>query len=52
MYRYSLLYLALLFVAMGIDRSLAPSRPAADRVIILGGSGAEAVVPAAVHIHP
>jgi len=52
MYRYSLLYLALLFVAMGIDRSLAPSRPAADRVIILGGSGEEAVVPAAAHIHP
>jgi len=52
MYRYSLLYLALLFVAMGIDRSLAPSHPAADRVIILGGSGEEAVVPAAAHIHP
>jgi protoheme IX farnesyltransferase len=35
MYRYSLLYLALLFVAMGIDRSLPSSRPPAEKVIIL-----------------
>ncbi|HKT60260.1 MAG TPA: heme o synthase [Gemmatimonadales bacterium] len=52
MYRYSLLYLALLFVAMGIDRSLPSSRPpAAEKVIILGGSSEEAAMPAAVHVH-
>jgi heme o synthase len=41
MYRYSLLYLALLFAAMGVDRALLPSRSAAaaERVIILGGHG-------------
>jgi protoheme IX farnesyltransferase len=54
MYRYSLLYLALLFVAMGIDRSLPSSRaPAADKVIILGGSadeGEAAAVPAAAQM--
>jgi protoheme IX farnesyltransferase len=55
MYRYSLLYLALLFVAMGIDRSLPSSRPTADKVIILGGSGdvgEAAALPAAAHVHP
>ena len=31
MYRYSLLYLALLFVAMGVDRALPFGRPAAPR---------------------
>jgi len=53
MYRYSLLYLALLFVAMGIDRSLPSSRAPADKVIILGGSteAAEAAaVPAAAEM--
>ena len=35
MYRYSLLYLALLFVAMGVDRTLPFGQPAAPRVIIL-----------------
>jgi protoheme IX farnesyltransferase len=54
MYRYSLLYLALLFVAMGIDRALPSSRaPAADKVIILGGSADEteaAAVPAAAEM--
>jgi protoheme IX farnesyltransferase len=54
MYRYSLLYLALLFVAMGIDRALPSSRaPAADKVIILGGSAAgteAAAVPAAAEM--
>ncbi len=40
MYRYSLLYLALLFAAMGVDRALPWSRAAtaAERVIILGGN--------------
>jgi len=51
MYRYSLLYLALLFVAMGIDRSLPSSRPPAGKVIILGGSGEEGALPAAAHVH-
>jgi protoheme IX farnesyltransferase len=54
MYRYSLLYLALLFVAMGIDRSLPSSRPVAEKVIILGGTSDEAeaaAVPAAAHVH-
>jgi heme o synthase len=53
MYRYSLLYLALLFVAMGIDRALPSSRAQADKVIILGGSADEAeaaAVPAAAHM--
>jgi len=50
MYRYSLLYLALLFVAMGIDRSLPSSRPPAEKVIILGGSGEAAALPAAAHV--
>ena len=53
MYRYSLLYLALLFVAMGIDRALPFGRPApAPRVIILGQPGEELAMPAAVHLHP
>jgi protoheme IX farnesyltransferase len=34
MYRYSLLYLALLFVAMGVDRALPFSRPPAPRQVI------------------
>ena len=43
MYRYSLLYLALLFVAMGVDRALPFSRPAAPReVIILDHTSREA----------
>jgi protoheme IX farnesyltransferase len=53
MYRYSLLYLALLFIAMGIDRALPFGRPAEKaRVIILGSPGQEMVVPAVVHVHP
>ena len=35
MYKYSLLYLALLFVAMGVDRALPFSRPAAPRSVII-----------------
>jgi protoheme IX farnesyltransferase len=41
MYRYSLLYLALLFVAMGVDRALPFGRPAAPRVIILDQASRE-----------
>ncbi|HEX3274372.1 MAG TPA: heme o synthase [Gemmatimonadales bacterium] len=42
MYKYSLLYLALLFAAMGVDRALPfgqPVRP--EPLIILGGPGSE-----------
>ena len=53
MYRYSLLYLALLFVAMGIDRALPFGRPAEKaRVVILGRPGQEMLMPVAVHVHP
>ncbi len=53
MYRYSLLYLALLFVAMGIDRALPWRYPAAaGPVIILGRPGSPDGVPAAAHLHP
>jgi heme o synthase len=53
MYRYSLLYLALLFVAMGIDRALPFGQPAPPpRVIILGQPGAPMAMPAAAHVHP
>jgi heme o synthase len=53
MYRYSLLYLALLFTAMGIDRVLPFGRPAErHEVIILGRPGQELAMPAAAHVHP
>jgi protoheme IX farnesyltransferase len=53
MYRYSLLYLALLFVAMGIDRALPFGQPAPPpRVVILGQPGTPMAMPAAAHIHP
>ena len=51
MYRFSLLYLALLFVAMGIDRALPFGRPATEKVIILGAPGEQMAMPAAAHIH-
>jgi protoheme IX farnesyltransferase len=48
MYKFSLLYLALLFVAMGIDRALPSSRRARpDQVIILRHPGQEFTMPAA-----
>jgi protoheme IX farnesyltransferase len=53
MYRYSLLYLALLFAAMGIDRALPFGRLAErQKVIILGRPGEELAMPAAAHVHP
>ena len=53
MYRYSLLYLALLFVAMGIDRALPfGRRTAPQKVIILGHPGEALALPTAAHIHP
>ena len=53
MYRYSLLYLALLFLAMGIDRALPFGRPApTPKLIILGEQGAPMAMPAGAHVHP
>jgi protoheme IX farnesyltransferase len=51
MYRYSLLYLALLFVAMGVDRALPFGHaPAPTKVIILNQPGDELVTPAGAHL--
>jgi protoheme IX farnesyltransferase len=51
MYRYSLLYLALLFVAMGVDRALPFGRPAAaQQVIILDHASREAGIPVSGHL--
>ncbi len=51
MYRYSLLYLALLFVAMGVDRALPFSRPVGPRqVIILDHASREAGVAITGHL--
>ena len=48
LYRYSLLYLALLFLAMAVDRNLPGAAPRPDRVMILS-SPETAAVP---HRHP
>jgi hypothetical protein len=51
MYRYSLLYLSLLFVAMGVDRALPFSRPAApQQVIILDHASREVGIPVSGHL--
>ncbi|HEX2217307.1 MAG TPA: heme o synthase [Gemmatimonadales bacterium] len=50
MYRYSLLYLALLFVAMGVDRTLPFGRPSAPEVIILDHASRQAAVPVSGHL--
>ncbi|HJX88001.1 MAG TPA: heme o synthase, partial [Gemmatimonadales bacterium] len=51
MYRYSLLYLALLFVAMGVDRALPfGHRPPPAKVLILEQAGADQAIPAGVHL--
>jgi heme o synthase len=51
MYRYSLLYLALLFVAMGVDRALPfGHRAPPAKVLILEQPGADLAVPAGVHL--
>jgi len=48
MYKFSLLYLALLFVAMGIDRALPSNhRPRPGELIILNHPGQDFVMPAA-----
>jgi protoheme IX farnesyltransferase len=49
LYRYSLLYLALLFVAMGVDRNLPGVTAAPSGVLILSNPGQEALAPAAYH---
>jgi protoheme IX farnesyltransferase len=50
MYRYSLLYLALLFVAMGIDRALPFGHPRLlEKVIILDRPDQELATPAGSH---
>jgi protoheme IX farnesyltransferase len=51
MYRYSLLYLALLFAAMGVDRALPFSRLAApQQVIILDHASRDLGIPVAGHL--
>jgi protoheme IX farnesyltransferase len=49
MYRYSLLYLALLFVAMGVDRTLPFGRPSPPQVIILDHASRQAAIPVSGH---
>jgi hypothetical protein len=48
LYRYSLLYLALLFLAMAIDRNLPSARHSGD-VLILNHREQEALGPAGHH---
>jgi protoheme IX farnesyltransferase len=50
MYRYSLLYLALLFVAMGVDRSLPFERPATPQLIILDHAARQTAIPVSGHV--
>src|SRR5437867_13122237 len=49
MYRYSLLYLALLFVAMGIDRALPFGHRLMPAVLILDQPESELATPAGSH---
>jgi protoheme IX farnesyltransferase len=49
MYKYSLLYLALLFVAMGVDRAL-PFGHEPHKVLILEQAGADEAIPVGVHL--
>jgi protoheme IX farnesyltransferase len=52
MYRYSLLYLALLFAAMGVDRAMPYGGPRApDNVMTLDRATSLPVTPAATHEH-
>jgi heme o synthase len=50
MYRYSLLYLALLFIAMGVDRNLPFGREAAPQVIILDHASRQTAIPVSGHV--
>jgi heme o synthase len=49
MYRYSLLYLALLFVAMGVDRNLPFGHQAVPEVILLDHASRQTAVPVSGH---
>jgi protoheme IX farnesyltransferase len=49
LYRYSLLYLALLFVAMGIDRNLPGVAGAPSGVLHLSNPSQEALAPVGYH---
>jgi protoheme IX farnesyltransferase len=50
MYRYSLLYLALLFAAMGLDRNLPFGREVAPQVIILDHASRQTAIPVSGHV--
>jgi len=50
MYRYSLLYLALLFVAMGVDRSLPFGRQTVPQVILLDHASRQTAIPVSGHV--
>jgi hypothetical protein len=50
MYRFSLLYLALLFVAMSVDRNLPFGRETAPQVIILDHASRQAAIPVRGHV--
>jgi heme o synthase len=50
MYKYSLLYLALLFVAMGVDRALPFGHEPPGKVLILEQAGAGEAIPVGVHL--
>jgi protoheme IX farnesyltransferase len=50
MYRYSLLYLALLFAAMGVDRSLPLGRQPVPQVIILDHASRQTAIPVGGHV--
>ena len=50
MYRYSLVYLALLFVAMGVDRNLPFGRQDAPQVIILDHASRQSAIPASGYV--
>jgi hypothetical protein len=53
MYKYSLLYLALLFVAMGVDRAIPwGHRPAAEWLILDQPSDPTEAMAAPAHVHP
>jgi protoheme IX farnesyltransferase len=53
MYRYSLLYLALLFAAMGVDRAMPYGGPRVpDDVMTLDSATLLPLTPAAAHEHP
>jgi hypothetical protein len=52
MYKYSLLYLALLFVAMGVDRAIPfGHRPPAGKVMILDQTAPNLATPGIQHLH-